>query len=175
MNFIELVTAHARTMPAGAVRLFVALAILLSAACFAAEIPMRPTVPSATTLSAPTSQIAAWYRWALYQEQQVASLKAQLAAAPAPVATAPRILFSGVAVLPAFVDAGSKITWSVVADGTPAPTFQWLKNGENIPGATGSVFIIAAAVAGDSGRYNVRATNVAGSATAPSDDKLMVK
>ena len=39
----------------------------------------RPAVPSATTLAAPTSQIAAWYRYAVAQEQLVAARDAEIA------------------------------------------------------------------------------------------------
>lgn len=35
----------------------------------------RPKVPSATTLNSPTSQIKAWYLYAVYCEQQIEALK----------------------------------------------------------------------------------------------------
>src|SRR6186713_2476106 len=64
----------------------------------------------------------------------------------------------------ASVTVGSRVTLYATADGSPAPTFQWKKDGSNIPGATGAVYNIAAASLADSGSYRVTATNVAGSA-----------
>ncbi len=64
------------------------------------------------------------------------------------------------------VTAGAAVTLRVAAIGTPAPTFQWQKNGAAITGATSSSFTIAAVTLADSGRYTVVATNTGGSATA---------
>ena len=46
--------------------------------------------------------------------------------------------------------------------GTPAPTYQWFKNGVAIPGATGPTLTIPSATLGDAGIYEVEATNPAG-------------
>jgi hypothetical protein len=48
--------------------------------------------------------------------------------------------------------------------GIPTPTFQWHKNGVAISGATRSSLIIPAANSGNSGIYEIRATNTGGSA-----------
>ena len=63
------------------------------------------------------------------------------------------------------VTAGSSVTFTAAASGTPTPTYQWRKNGTNIAGATSSSYSIASVVAGDAGTYSVVATNSAGSAT----------
>jgi hypothetical protein len=63
------------------------------------------------------------------------------------------------------VNSGQTATFSVVATGTPAPTYQWRKNGTNISGATGASYSIASAQTSDTGSYTVIITNAAGSAT----------
>jgi hypothetical protein len=62
-------------------------------------------------------------------------------------------------------NAGAAVTFTAAASGSPAPTFQWRKNGVNITGATSASFTIPNASAGDAGTYSVVATNSAGSAT----------
>jgi hypothetical protein len=63
------------------------------------------------------------------------------------------------------VDVGSSVTFGVAASGTPAPSYQWRKNGTAIAGATDSSYIIPGVVQADAGNYDVVATNSAGSAT----------
>ncbi len=63
------------------------------------------------------------------------------------------------------VDQGGSVTFTVVATGLPAPTYQWFKNNNAISGATASSYAIDHAQASDAGDYTVVATNVAGSAT----------
>lgn len=63
------------------------------------------------------------------------------------------------------VIAGAPVTLTVVASGSPAPTFQWKKNGVDIGGATGASYPIVSTVPDDAGSYTVTATNSAGSAT----------
>ena len=63
------------------------------------------------------------------------------------------------------VTAGTAVTFTAAASGSPAPTFQWRKNGANITGATGASYTIASATTADAGTYAVVATNSAGSAT----------
>jgi len=64
--------------------------------------------------------------------------------------------------------AGAAATFTASASGTPAPSFQWRKNGTPIAGATSTGFSIAATVLTDAGTYDVVASNVAGSATSNS-------
>ncbi len=63
------------------------------------------------------------------------------------------------------VNLGDTITLSAGASGTPAPAFQWQKNGSNIAGANGTNLIIAGAQLTDAGSYTVVASNTVGSAT----------
>ncbi|MBM4012733.1 MAG: hypothetical protein FJ286_15405, partial [Planctomycetes bacterium] len=60
---------------------------------------------------------------------------------------------------------GTAATFIVVANGSPAPAFQWRKDGNPITGATSSVFSIGSAVAADAGIYTVVVSNAGGSVT----------
>jgi len=61
--------------------------------------------------------------------------------------------------------AGATVTFSVIATGTPAPTYQWRKNTVIIPGATSASLVLHTVQASDAGAYSVVVTNSAGSAT----------
>jgi hypothetical protein len=65
----------------------------------------------------------------------------------------------------AAAEAGTSLTLSAEAVGTPAPTYQWRKNGSAISGATTSILTFASLTINDSGTYSVVATNSAGTAT----------
>lgn len=60
---------------------------------------------------------------------------------------------------------GQRAEFSVVASGTPAPTYQWLRNGAPAAGATAATLTIPNVTAADLGTYTVRLTNVVGSVT----------
>jgi len=60
---------------------------------------------------------------------------------------------------------GGSVTFSATAAGSPAPTYQWLRNGSAISGATSSSLALNNLQASDAGTYSVVATNSAGSAT----------
>ena len=62
------------------------------------------------------------------------------------------------------VNTGQQMAFSATAEGTPPLTWQWLKNGVAIAGATNATFTIASAATTDSGTYRARATNSAGNA-----------
>lgn len=64
-----------------------------------------------------------------------------------------------------FVRQGATVTFTVVATGTAPFTYQWRKNGEAIPGATGDTYVIASARTDDEGLYSVTVGNAAGSVT----------
>ncbi|MBM3842688.1 MAG: hypothetical protein FJ397_05390 [Verrucomicrobia bacterium] len=80
----------------------------------------------------------------------------------APIETAPVITSSPVSQT---VFAGATVTFSATASGSPAPTYQWRKDGNPVMGATANTLTIAAAALSDAGTYTVTATNSAGSAT----------
>ena len=63
------------------------------------------------------------------------------------------------------VSAGSAVTLSVVATGSPAPSYQWAKNGTAIAGATQTSYSLPSAQTGDSGSYTVTLTNSLGTVT----------
>lgn len=71
------------------------------------------------------------------------------------------------------VTIGSSVTFIATAEGLPAPSFQWRKNGNAIPGATAQTYTIPAASLTDAGLYQVVATNSLGSATSPEDELLV--
>jgi len=72
-----------------------------------------------------------------------------------------------ITVQPADEDAatGATVTLAVSADGSPAPTFQWLKDGAPISGATSYVLVLADAQPSDGGVYQVLVTNNCGTVT----------
>jgi len=80
--------------------------------------------------------------------------------APAPVA--PSIVSQPVSQV---VTEGAFVSFSVSASGTAPLTYQWMKNGAAIPGATSTSHFIGAATLADAGNYSVRVTNSAGSVT----------
>ena len=63
------------------------------------------------------------------------------------------------------VDAGQGAAFSATATGIPAPSYQWRKNGVNIPEAISADYRIASALFSLSGTYTVIASNCAGSVT----------
>jgi hypothetical protein len=63
------------------------------------------------------------------------------------------------------------VTFTVVVTGSPAPTYQWTKDGTAITGATGASYTITAVQTSDAGSYSVVATNSAGNA--PSNAALL--
>lgn len=63
------------------------------------------------------------------------------------------------------VSVGANITFSIVASGTPAPTFQWRKGATDIAGATTTSLALNNVQTTDAGDYTVVATNSAGTAT----------
>jgi len=67
------------------------------------------------------------------------------------------------------VTVGQAATFTVVASGMPAPTYQWQKNGTNIGGATLASYVTSATVSGDTGAtFDVIVTNSVGNVTSNS-------
>jgi hypothetical protein len=62
------------------------------------------------------------------------------------------------------VNTGQQMAFSATAEGTTPFTWQWLKNGVAIAGATNASYTIASAATTDSGTYRAKATNSAGNA-----------
>jgi hypothetical protein len=58
---------------------------------------------------------------------------------------------------------GGNVTFSAAATGTPTPTYQWMKNGAPVAGATDATLDFSFLTTADSGTYLVVATNTAGS------------
>lgn len=64
------------------------------------------------------------------------------------------------------VTAGASVTFRGSAIGSPAPTYQWQKNGTVLPGATSPTLTLPTAALTDAGRYTLTATNASGTSTA---------
>jgi hypothetical protein len=60
---------------------------------------------------------------------------------------------------------GDSVTFTVVATGSPQPTYQWQFNGVDISGATAADYSISSASLGDAGYYTVVVSNAAGDLT----------
>lgn len=63
------------------------------------------------------------------------------------------------------VAVGEAATFSVSANGAEPITYQWFKDGSEIPGATNPQLVIPAAAASDTGTYSVRVSNDSGAVT----------
>jgi hypothetical protein len=70
--------------------------------------------------------------------------------------------------LPAFADSATvppaqTVTISVTFDGSLPVTYQWHKDGADLPGATNATLVLTNVTPADSGTYTVTVTNGAGS------------
>ena len=72
------------------------------------------------------------------------------------------------------VTEGVKVTFTASAEGTPAVTFAWKKNGVVIPGATAATLVLPKVTVADAGTYRVIASNAAGSLES-ADEALAVE
>jgi len=85
-------------------------------------------------------------------------------------------IVAGAPVAPAFtahpasqtVTVGANVTFSSTANGSPAPTYQWRKDGNAVTGATGASLTLTGVQLTQAGVYTVVATNSAGPATSNS-------
>jgi alpha-tubulin suppressor-like RCC1 family protein len=62
---------------------------------------------------------------------------------------------------------GSRLELTVAASSATPLTYQWLRNGTTLTGATGATYAVAATVAATAGDYTVRVTNRDGSTLSP--------
>ena len=69
---------------------------------------------------------------------------------------------------------GGSVTMSVVATGTPAPSYQWQKNGINIPGQSAASLSLNFVTETDSGRYQVVVSNSAGAVVSANAEVFVV-
>lgn len=60
---------------------------------------------------------------------------------------------------------GANVSFSVVATGSPTPTYQWLRNGVPIPGATSATLSLNNITIANAGSYTVAVVNDAGAVT----------
>jgi len=88
-----------------------------------------------------------------------------------PVAVAPTIVTQPAAVT---VNAGNTATFAVGVDGSGPFTFQWRKDGVNIPGSTSAVLTLPGVTAGFAGSYSVIVSNAASSGVTSSSATLTV-
>ena len=70
--------------------------------------------------------------------------------------------------------AGTSTTLSVAATGTAPLSYQWRKNGINIPGATNTVLVLSNVSAGDAGFYAAVASNAWGSETSAAANLIVL-
>jgi len=67
--------------------------------------------------------------------------------------------------IPAIVNQGSTVAFSVIASGNPLPAYQWRLNSNALANATNAVLVLGNVQAGQAGSYDVVITNSAGSIT----------
>lgn len=74
-----------------------------------------------------------------------------------------------------FVEWGSTVNFSVAATGSPAPGYQWEKNGSPMAGATNPTLTLAGVTSNDAGSYRVVVTNSGGAATSATASLTVVQ
>jgi hypothetical protein len=71
------------------------------------------------------------------------------------------------------LNAKATLSLSVLVSGSPAPSFQWRRNGQAIPNATSATFTSQPAKVSDSGTYDVVITNIMGATTSDSAEVVV--
>ena len=103
-----------------------------------------------------------WYRVRAFSGPRSSAYSPEIVAATRGSCTAPAFTSHPAS---ATGTIGQSVTFSVAASGVGAPTYQWRRNGEDIPGATSSTYQIASITGEDAGSYDAVATNGCGSVT----------
>ncbi len=118
---------------------------------------------TAATLTLPNVQVSAAGNYSVTVSNGIDTVTSTSAALTVNLAdTAPAITAPPTA---QSVDEGRTATFSVSATGKPTPTYQWMKNGTGITGATTATLTIATARTSDAGNYAVTVTNYLGHVT----------
>lgn len=120
---------------------------------------------TAATLTLPSAQVAeagAYTVVVTNAASSVTSAAANLTVNAGGGVGSPAITLQPIAVAAAN---GSTVALTVVATGTPAPTYQWRKDGANVAGATNAALILPGVTAASAGSYSVVVANNAGSVT----------
>lgn len=135
------------------------LALSLAVTAHAADAVPRPQPIGYAPSPTATSVSVKWFAYAVY-------LESKLAAAPTSSPSLQTIIdkLDALAARPSISVSisNSRVSLIATADGAPAPTFQWIKDGTDIPGATTNTLQVQS---GTAASYAVRATNSAGTAT----------
>ncbi len=114
---------------------------------------------SSFTLTAPTLADSGRYTVVATNLVGSASASAQITVRSAPVLTVPPAAQT--------VPAGATVTLAVEVSASPAPTFQWRRNGIALPGATGATLTLSDVRNSHAGDYDVEVTNSLGSVLSP--------
>lgn len=70
---------------------------------------------------------------------------------------------------------GATVVFTVVAGGTPPLSYQWRRNGNDLPGATGTSLTLTNIMPPNVGNYTVVVTNASGSVTSTPPAVLMIR
>jgi hypothetical protein len=124
--------------------------LLFVSSCMGQTAVPRPSTPSATTLASPTSQIAAWYRYAVWLESKPTPSLQSISDKIDLLANRPRIDISV---------QNSKVVLKATATGIEPIEFTWIKDGVAI--GTGSSISVQG---GTAATYQVVASNQDGNA-----------
>jgi hypothetical protein len=120
------------------------------------------TTSSYSLASAQLTDASAYAVVASNSAGSATSSSAQLTVNPVVVTVAPSFMMHPGS---STVGVGSSVTFTAAATGSPSPSFQWLKGGSPIAGATNSSYMLGSAQLTDVGAYAVVATNSAGTVT----------
>jgi hypothetical protein len=115
------------------------------------------SIPSGSTI---------WFRWKLSNSADSSTSSNDILAIDnvavefqAPADLAPSFTLQP---LPQRVSVGGSATFTVAADGYPAPTLQWLHEGEELPGETSATLSLTNVQLAQAGEYRCRANNDSG-------------